>query len=237
MRAVASLMMALLGMAAAGTAGAAPAQKAATAIEQREPTAGERASFDAYFRLYREAEAARGIHTLQPLFAPAFDIERRRGQPWQVIARVDSAPRHVGTDLCGQYRSSFIYQSGTAQRWTVSAAPPALYVWPAQPATICTIARQTVLMDPSLVPEHVTPMLRQQAALLARARLLLAGNSQCARQRALNFTLAAVEPAPPANGAPQMYAMVFRSDRDTTVRIGVRKRGPEYTAWSVSCPG
>jgi hypothetical protein len=32
-----------------------------------------------------------------------------------------------------------------------------------------------------------------------------------------------------------MVGMVFESDRDTRVRVGVRKSRGEYVAWSVSC--
>jgi hypothetical protein len=33
-----------------------------------------------------------------------------------------------------------------------------------------------------------------------------------------------------------MYALVFDSDRDTRVRVAVRKHRGEYAAWNVSCP-
>jgi hypothetical protein len=140
-------------------------------------------------------------------------------------------------DLCRQIRTSYIYDAKAArdQRWAPTAAAPEWYVWLATPKVICSATQRSVRMDPTVPPDDVSALLRQQDALLQRARLLFAGNSQCARQRALNFRLSAIEPAPPANGAPAMVGMVFDSDRDTTVRVAVRKSRGEYAAWNVSC--
>jgi hypothetical protein len=90
-------------------------------------------------------------------------------------------------------------------------------------------------MDPKVPENDVVALLRQHRELLGRARLLFAGNSQCAPQRALTYRLAAIEPAPPANGAPVMLGMVFESDRQTVARVAVRKSRGEYAAWNVSC--
>lgn len=216
---------------AAGQATAAPPR-----IEQRAPTDAERDSFDDYFRQKMAAEA-KGARPVPPLFAPEFDIQRQRGKPWQVIARVDAAPRHSAVDLCRQIRSSFIYDARAPKdsRWTESAQPPTWHVWLAQPKTICTAAPHTVLMDQALPPEDVVALLRQYPELLSRARLLLAGNSRCIRQRALPFTLRAIAPAPPAAGAPVMFTLLFESDRDTVARVAVRKHRGEYAAWNVNC--
>jgi hypothetical protein len=224
-----------LTLAAATLLGAAQAG-AAPRIEQRQPTAEERDSFEVYFREKIAAEAG-GARPVPPLFAPAFDIERQRGKPWQVIASVDSAPRHSAVDLCRQIRSNFIYDASKpkGQRWTESARPPEWYVWLAKPATACTTAQYTVLMDKTLPPADVVALLRQHRELLLRARLLFAGNSQCARQRALTFRLTALEPAAPTPGAPVMFGLVFSSDRDTVARVAVRKSRGEYAAWNVSC--
>ncbi|RFP20314.1 hypothetical protein D0T25_15290 [Duganella sp. BJB488] len=234
-----ALSIALLLMAAGQATAAKPRvapPPAPPRIEQRQPTGEERASFDDYYRQKMLAES-KGAPVVQPLFAPEFDIERQRGKPWQVIARVDSAPRHSAVDLCRQIRSSFIYDAKAPRdaRWSESAQAPSWHVWLAQPRTICTAAPHTVLMDPALPPEDVVALLRQYPELLSRARLLLAGNSQCIRQRALPFTLRAIEPAPPAAGAPVMFNLVFESDRDTTARVAVRKHRGEYAAWNVNC--
>jgi|GEM_PF-1356473 len=237
-----AVLLIAAGQALAATAAKPPARPAPPAtpapprIEQRQPTDEERASFDDYYRQKMLAEY-KGARLVQPLFAPEFDIERQRGKPWQVIARVDSAPRHSAVDLCRQIRSSFIYDAKAPKdaRWSEAAQPPSWHVWLAQPKTICSAAPHTVLMDQALPPEDVVALLRQHSELLSRARLLLAGNSRCIRQRALPFTLRAIEPAPPAAGAPVMFNLVFESDRDTTVRVAVRKHRGEYAAWNVSC--
>lgn len=233
MRAMYVAMLLAAGPAVAGK----PARPSAPPpIEQRAPSDEERNSFDDYFRQKMLAES-RGARPVPPLFAPDFDIQRQRGKPWQVVARVDSAPRHSAVDLCRQIRSSFVYDAKAPrdERWTESAQPPSWHVWLAQPKTICSAAPHTVLMDPALPPEDVVALLRQYPELLSRARLLFAGNSQCIRQRALPFTLRAIAPAPPAAGAPVMFSLVFESDRDTTARVAVRKHRGEYAAWNVSC--
>ncbi len=215
------------------TAAAAPKPAPPAAPQLREPSAEERDSFEEYYRSQVPPALSGGV----PLFAPAFDIQRRRGQPWQVIAQVASSPRHFTPDLCRQIRTSYIYngKAPKGQRWTPSAAAPEWQVWLATPKVICTAAPRTVRMEPTVNPADVSALLRQQDELLTRARLLFAGNSDCARQRALPFRLSAIEPAPPANGAPYMVGMVFDSDRDTRVRLAVRKHRGEYAAWNVSC--
>ncbi|WP_373987976.1 hypothetical protein [Duganella sp. BuS-21] len=221
----------------AGGPAAAPkaSAPAASAVQTREPTDEERSSFDDYYREQVPVRVSGG----PSLFAPMFDISRRRGQAWQVIARVDSSPRHHSPELCRQVRTSYIYDAKApqGQRWVPSAAAPEWYVWLATPKVICTAAQYTVRMDPAVSNEDATALLRQHRELLLRARLLFAGHSGCARQRALTFRLNAIEPAAPANGAAAMVGMVFESDRETHVRVAVRKHRGEYAAWNVSCNG
>jgi hypothetical protein len=221
-----------------GTSTSTSIKKAAPQREQREPTAAERASFDEFFAA-RNGNAPQRPWGPAPLFAPAFDIERQRGKPWRVIARVDSAPSRSAPDLCRQIRSTFIYDAAKpkGERWTDSAEAPQWYVWLAQPNVPCQTARYTVLMNPALPPADAVALLRQHRELLLRARLLFAGNSQCARQRALTFRLAALEPAAAITGAPVMFGLVFESDRDTVARVAVRKSRTEYAAWNVNCSG
>lgn len=208
-------------------------------VQQREPTTEERASFEAFFSA-RQAATPQGPWATRPLFAPAFEIERQgRKEPWRVVARVDSAPRRSDPDLCRQIRSSYVYdaKAPVGQRWHDAAEPPRWYVWLATPTVPCAAARYTTRMDPAVPAADVVALLRQHRDLLGRARLLFAGNSQCAPVRALTYRLAAIEPAPPANGAPAMLGMVFESDRETVARVAVRKSRGEYTAWNVSCKG
>ncbi|MET0267016.1 MAG: hypothetical protein ABW202_15540 [Duganella sp.] len=220
---------------AAMPAHAAPAP-APGPLQQRAPTAQERASFEAFFEA-RLAATPQGPWAVRPLFAPTFEIERHRGQPWRVVARVDAAPRRLSPDLCRQIRSSFVYDAKAPEneRWQDAAEPPRWYVWLATPGVACAAARYTTLMDPAVPAHEVVALLRQHRELLLRARLLFAGHSQCAHQRALTFRLAAIEPAPPQAGAVQMFGLVFESDRDTVARVKVRKSRTEYAAWSVDC--
>jgi len=208
-------------------------QPAPQAPQSRAPSAEERRSFEEYYRLQVPPRVSGGAS----LFAPMFDIQRHRGEPWRVIARVDSSPRRHTPDLCRQIRTSYLYDAKAPAdaRWQPSAAAPEWYVWLATPKVACTAARYTTRMDPAVPPDDVKALLWQHRELLARARLLFAGNSSCARQRALTFRLAAIEPAPPANGAPVMIGMVFESDRETRVRVAVRKSRGEYAAWNVNC--
>lgn len=220
----------ILSMAALAAVHAGAAPVAAPPVQQRDASAEERDSFDTF---YRERLPA-GVYGAASLFAPAFEISRRRGQAWQVIARVDSAPRHFAPDLCRQVRSSFIYDT-KSKSWGPSAAEPEWQVWLGRPDVVCTAARYTVLMHPAVPKPDVVGLLRQHHELLQRARLLFAGSSECARHRALTFRLSAIEPAPPANGAPVMFGLVFDSDRDTSAKVSVRKHRGEYVAWNVAC--
>lgn len=214
-----------------------PAGSSASTPQQRAPTQAERDSFAAFWDA-RQASAPRGPWSTPSLFAPAFEVERLPGQPWRVIARMDSAPRRTVPELCRQVRSSFVHDAGAppGQRWHEAAEAPRWYVWLATPNVPCTPARYTTLMDPRVPGNDVVALLRQHRELLLRARLLFAGHSQCARQRSLIFRLAAIEPAPAAGNA-QMFSLVFESDRDTVARVAVRKYRNEYTAWNVSCAG
>lgn len=227
------LLLAALLVAAGHTQAAKPPAAKPQPPQKREPTEEERSSFDDYYRQQVPPRVSGGAS----LFAPAFDIQRHRSQPWQVIARIDSAPRRHTPDLCRQIRTSYIYNANApkGERWTPSAAAPEWYVWLATPKVPCAAAQYTTRMDPAVHPDDVKALIWQHRTLLARARLLFAGNSACARQRALTFRLAAIEPAPPANGVPVMVGMMFESDRETRVRVAVRKSRGEYAAWIVNC--
>ncbi|PHV06889.1 hypothetical protein CSQ96_12950 [Janthinobacterium sp. BJB412] len=115
------------------------------------------------------------------------------------------------------------------------------YVWLARGA-VCTTPQpgqpgQPALLQPALSDAAAVALLRGQAELLTRARLLFAGNTSCARLRALDFTLQALGPAPAgAAGAGAMYELRYRSDRDNEARVAVRQHRAELTAWNVNCP-
>jgi hypothetical protein len=76
----------------------------------------------------------------------------------------------------------------------------------------------------------IVTVLEQQDQVLQSARLLFAGNTQCAPQRAHNFKLEAIDVSP-----DQLYQLTYRSDRGGTAQVAVRKRARELTAWTAHC--
>jgi hypothetical protein len=224
-------------LSAAATPAMAPAS--APAREQREPTDAEVRTFAEFFAQRIESAGATGA--AKPLLLPpVLKAERaakgKAGQgPWQLSAQVDTKPRHGAVDLCHIIRSRFLYDAG--QRWREDGTSTE-YVWLSGGPVACGAPKQLVELPqplPALPAADIVRLLAQQAPLLSRARLLFAGNTSCARQRAYQFELAAIDSAAPEKGASAMYALTYRSDRATTARVTVRKSGTELTAWNVSC--
>lgn len=208
----AALLLALAGW--SGWAAAAPLTRA--------PTAAETASLQRYLNTLPEA----------PATAPAWRISRPSArQRWQVSAHVDGAPQRRGAGLCQFERSHYAYdgRARIQQRWSLAA--PSQHVWLATAQGCATPAAPALLAAP-MADAELAALLRQQAALLARARLLFAGNTECARLRALDFSLTAIEPAAAPGALP---ALVYLSDRASSARVSVRRSGAELTAWSASC--
>ncbi len=249
--AAACTLLQLAGLLAASPAGAAAAASAsathsaapAPVREQREPTGAETSSFNEFFQQRMEAAGMPGPG--KPLLlAPVLSAERElRGKagkgPWQLTARVDTKPRHGAVDLCHIIRTRYRYDPAArdGQRWSEDGAP-AEYVWLSGGAVPCGTPKQLVELPqplPALPAVDIVRLLEQQAPLLGRARLLFAGNTSCARQRAYKFELAAIAGAAPEKGASAMYTLTYRSDRATSARVTIRKNGPELTAWNVSC--
>lgn len=201
------------------------------ATEHRDVRAAESASFEAFHaRQYPGAAAP----------APVFDVTRPRGrQPWQLRARVDGPPQRLSPALCQFNQSHFSAQAQPRQprqqlEWEESE-PARRYVWLSRDPA-CPVPQRPVMLAPGLPVADVASLLQQHGELLTRARLLFAGNTECAWQRSLIFQLGALEMAAPAAGAPVMYGMVFVSDRGSEARVAVRKSRNEFTAWNVSCP-
>ncbi|MBJ7312319.1 hypothetical protein ACFOLJ_19640 [Rugamonas sp. CCM 8940] len=233
---------------AAGTGGQAGAPAAS-----RAPSAAEADSFNAF---------QRALHPDTPPSLPQWRISRAKGQGrWQVVAELDSTPQPARAGLCRLQRSSFHYDERARkdQRWSAGdsdagansaasstgttaavTATAATYVWLAHGA-VCIKpqpgqAGQPALLLPGLSDAAALALLRGQAELLSRARLLFAGNTSCARLRALDFTLQALGPGEAAGGAGVMYQLRYRSDRDSEAWVSVRQHRAELTAWNVSCP-
>ncbi|MEO7494768.1 MAG: hypothetical protein ABIT83_06975 [Massilia sp.] len=101
----------------------------------------------------------------------------------------------------------------------------------------CAASPSAVRMLAPMADVDLIPLLEQAAPLLARARLLLAGNSACAPMRSYPFSLSAVGTGAPAGKAELMYELHFDSDRDGVATVWVRKRGAELAACDVACAG
>ncbi|NRR29824.1 hypothetical protein HSX11_06460 [Oxalobacteraceae bacterium] len=201
--------------------------KAPAAPATREPIEQESSSFASY------------LEQQLPGSDPArarWDISRQRKGPWQVLARVDSAPLPRSAGLCQLTRSTFAYDARApkAQRWAVGAAPD-WYVWIASGSS-CAAPANPVRLSGALADGQIAPLLRAAPALLERARLLFAGNTDCARLRSLPFMLEAIGPGAAGSAAASMFALRYVSDRASAAQVTVRKSGGELVAWNVSCP-
>lgn len=246
----ASLCALVVLLSAAATAAAATGAAALEPKrEQREPTEAELRSFNEFFQ-QRTAAAGTPDAAKPLLLAPVLAVDREsrlgRGLPgvrgparWQLSATVDTRPRHAAVDLCHLIRSRFRYAptAHDGQRWS-DDGKPAEYIWLSGGPVPCGTPKQLVELSEqakTLPASDIVQLLGQQATLLSRARLLFAGSTSCARQRAYPFKLTAIAGAAPESGATAMYALTFRSDRATTAQVTVRKNGQELTAWNVSC--
>ncbi len=77
--------------------------------------------------------------------------------------------------------------------------------------------------------------LQQHGAVLLQARLLFAGNSGCASQRAFRYTLVSLGVSAAGRQSEEMVEWGFESDRKTTARVWARKNGAGYDVWYVAC--
>ena len=205
----------------------------------RAPTPQETASFNDF---YRKNYAGAGVAASLPATAgtaivqPVFEIVRPPGRrDWSVTARVDAAPRHTSAAVCQMSRSVFSYRRGApkSQRWSADPSDRQL-VWLAR-TPACVVPASPLLLEQALPDADLVNLIGQQAALLQRARLLMAGNTQCAHMRSLAFQPRALGVEASTAAAPTMYRITYESDRNSTVQVAVRKSGTELTAWNVSC--
>lgn len=172
-----------------------------------------------------------------------YDERARKDQRWSDggAASVSPPASASASALSLNSSSSSAANSNAAVAAAAASASSLTYVWLARGA-VCTTPQpgqsgQPALLLPALSDAVAVALLRGQAELLTRARLLFAGNTSCARLRALDFTLQALGPAPAgATGGGTMYELRYRSDRDNEARVAVRQHRAELTAWNVSCP-
>ncbi|MFP5391586.1 MAG: hypothetical protein ACLGI6_08585 [Gammaproteobacteria bacterium] len=204
-------------------AGAAQAVQADRADEQRAPSTQELASFQAFVQK-RFPEG--------PAPAPQWRITRAdAGAPWRVEARVLRNPVRGLRTLCRAER----IDASLAKSW--SAAAPRTVAW-LEPGA-CAHGDNAVELAQRMPDSDVLALLERQGALLANARLVMAGNSACAVARSYPFTLAALDVGEPGPTHEQMAALVYRggiTGAPAEVRVWMRRAGAALDLWTVSCP-
>jgi hypothetical protein len=190
----------------------------AFATETRPPSEAEALSFAAYY------------HQRHPggVLKSRFEIQRDSGeQSWRITAWAESAPQRAAWSLCLAQRSGYSYDA-KERRWS-DIGQQRRYVW-LDRAADCGVSPERVQVKHQLSDRDIVTVLEQQGQVLQSARLLFAGNTQCAPQRAHNFKLEAIDVSP-----DQLYQLTYRSDRGGVARVAVRKRARELTAWTTHC--
>lgn len=186
---------------------------AAAGIEQRKPSAAEQSSF------------ARFFHRAYPGAAPPrLSAERQSGtRRWSVgSAPFQLAPPRAAGVLC----SGDFVEFTLAGQWRASAPFP--QAWLAAPdcaSQSVRVRRAMEMPDPDVIR-----LLQRQQAVLARARLLMAGNSFCAKERSSRFALAAI-----LSQSGSKVALEYRSDRPVVLQVDARLSGADYDVWNVRC--
>lgn len=216
----------MLGFGAAVATAAPPAP--APAPHTRPASLAEQRSFAQFLHRYPPPPG-----TLPPMLM----AERPNDKgPWQLSATVETAPRLAMPGVCQLERSVFrlVPRAPDGQPWRADGlALP--YVWLAVDGPCVAPARPVRLLQ-ALPPYLVLQLLKENATLLNRARLLFAGNTQCARLRALPFALEALGAGARANDAPTVYTLLYRSERGDLAQVDARYSRAQLTAWNVHCP-
>lgn len=217
LRPLALLAWLACGVSASAAEPAAPPTRAASSEERQ--------SFETFYSLAHPGEKA--ARTL-------FDVTRdASGRGWTVGATTEAPPHRGQGALCRTHRTSFVLQgSGKQAKWKESGQ--VYYAWLDRGA--CRPVAEPVRLLQRVPDAELEGVLLYQKPLLARARLLMAGNTECAPLRALNFSLAAVDVGASRPQAQEQYALVFRSDRNSYARVWLRRSGQQYDAWTVTCP-
>ncbi|NVE00984.1 hypothetical protein [Massilia sp. BJB1822] len=219
-----------------GLPAAAAAPTAETPLLETRPASDAEIKSFAAFRQQQLPETA--------ALPASFSATRQRGnRQWQLQAALDAAPVHASAlPMCIMQRRVFDYAARAAkdQRWN-EQLPTQQLVWlHHKPQCDAPEASKPPVHPVRLL--HVQPdmstltLLVNRSELLERARLLMAGNTACARLRARSFQLDAVSREPAGSPDAGMALLIFRSDIGAAAHITVRKSRTELTAWNVRCP-
>ncbi len=153
---------------------------------------------------------------------------------WRVTGAAYTAPQRGYRTLCRMNKISYLYAPGSAAPWRPSGAPQQ-YAW-LEPAGVCRAIGQRIRIATHLPDTELARLLENQAAILAKARLLLAGNSACSVLRSRLFSLTTIDVGTLGAGVEEMYELSYLSDRGNPARVQVRKDGQDFIAWNVACP-
>lgn len=190
------------------------APAAADGIRQRGPTGAEQASFARFFhRAYPDAGKP-----------PALIASRSAGERrWRVeSAPFEAAPARASGALCAADAVQFAFDG----QWRASA--PFRQVWLAAPD--CAAPAGRVRAATEIAQRDAIRLLQRRDAVLARARLLMAGNSFCAAERSSRFALAAI-----LSQAGNKVTLEYRGDRPVVLQVDARLSGADYDVWNVRC--
>ncbi len=171
--------------------------------------------FDFYLKTFPDD------HSDQPSF------EARDGDP-VLHALVDSVPKRGLRSLCRMERRVFAYEGA----WSMDQRKRQ-YVW--LDAKSCRKPARPIELQYPMPDADVVGLLEHEREVLKSARLLFGGSSQCARQRALNFSLARIEVGTSGSSTEVLAGLAFQSDRATSATVWVRRSGLDYNAWNVNC--
>jgi len=190
----------------------------AARAETRPPSEAEIKSFENWFSQRPGGAAPKA----------SYDIQRGEGaRDWTVTAWAEQPPQRAAWRLCLARSDGYVYDA-KAQRWSASGQQRQ-YVWLDRSAD-CGVSPQRVHLKQPLGERDIVTVLEQQGPLLQSARLLFAGNTRCAPQRAHKFELAVIDVTP-----DRFYQLTYVSDRGGSAVVTVRKRARELTAWAARC--
>jgi hypothetical protein len=192
----------------------------ASAAHTREVTPQERAAFEAWYQ-----QQPKLANASPPVFAATREND---ASPWRVAAYIDGTPRRALRALCRADRATFSFDSS----WR--AGPAQQLAW--QAAGACTVPATRIVLGQRMPDTDILALIEQHRALLTRARLLFAGNTACAPQRAYNYTLTGIDVSVFINGSEEMATLTYQSDRGPVARVWARRTGQAYDPWNVSCP-
>lgn len=204
-KAVLALMACLACAHAAATSPAAPGPA----------SAAQHAAFDTWY-----ASADQGP-------PPSSRTVQTTGAGSGLVAQATGPARRGARSLCVAYRRDFVFDDA----WR-AAGQAVQMAWLDKAG--CT-ARERAVVSAHPMPEtDLLELLERSAGLLASARLLFAGNTECARLRAYPFALKAIGVSAPVKGGETMASLEYSAAQGRAT-VWVRRSGLEYTAWNVAC--